>query len=147
MVTITLLGRDWEIAPYKLGAMISAAPFVDAQQERMAEIMHRTGLQIVGTETPEDVARISSLIVQKMTKAEMMLTMKDALGVLHVGIVKIDPSVTMDQLLDEVDPTAGAYAQLLTAMTAVLGAGGLISGEEPAPVAVEELPVDSSAAS
>ncbi|WP_422057313.1 hypothetical protein [Sphingomonas sp.] len=137
---ITLLGRDWEIAPYKLGSMIKAAEFVDAVKARNEAIVERLGAHVESGDTADDL-RVKALQIAAGTSlVEMMQTIRDAVSVLHIGIAKIDPSVTVDQLLDDIDNDAASMAAIIEAMNLVLGQSGLQSGEAMAPAPLADAP-------
>lgn len=130
---VTFLGREFDLAPYKLGGMIAAAPFVDAQRERQEKLELRTGIHVLPTDPPDVRASKALELAQRTTAAEMMANLSDAVNVVHIGIAKLDPSITVEQLLDDVEPTPEGITALLTAMRAVLRQGGLVSGEATAP--------------
>jgi len=137
---VKLLGRDWEIAPYKLGSMIKAAEFVDAVKTRNEKIVERLGAHVESGDTADDL-RVKALQIAAGTSlVEMMATIKDAVSVLHIGIAKLDPSVTVEQLLDDIDNTPEAMTSIIEAMNAVLGQSGMRPGELMAPVQVEDAP-------
>lgn len=133
MTLVKFLGRDWDIAPYKLGPLRQAAPFVDAQKARQQAIGDRLGIYILASDTPEEIRSKSLEIANGTTMEEMLESMADAVRVLHVGIARIDPSVTVDMLLDDIDPTPQDFAVLIGAMNIVLGKSGLHAGELVAP--------------
>jgi len=132
MAKIAIGAREWELAPYKLGAMIAAAPFIDAQKGRQAEISARAGLLATDSEA-EKAAKLTAAT----TMVEMMQNIADAVRVLHVGIVRQDPTVTVESLIDDVDPTPENMTALIVGMQIVLRASGMKSGEAAAPSAAE----------
>jgi hypothetical protein len=132
-VAITLLGREFHLAPYKLGQMIEAAPILDAQQARSAAIGDRAGVAIVPTDPADVRLAKSAQVTAAMTTAEALQEAADAIRILHIGIARIDPSITVQQLLDDVDPSAEGIGAIISAMFAVLGHSGLIPGEAAAP--------------
>jgi len=133
MVTINIGGREWELAPYKLGAMIDAAPFIDAQKERQALLELRAGVAIMPGDEGETLAEKIAKLVAASTVAENMQNLADAVRILHVGIVKLDPSVTAKALIDDVDATPEAMAELMAAVNSVLNKSGMRPGEDKAP--------------
>lgn len=137
---VTLLGRDWEIAPYKLGSMIKAAEFVDSAKARNEAVAERLGIHVLATDTPDQVHVKALQIAHNTTLVEMMATMQDAVAVLHIGIAKIDPSVTVEQMLDDIDNTPEAFAKIIVGMNAVLGQSGMKLGEMTAPAVAEDAP-------
>ncbi len=104
MAGLTIAGRSFEIAPYKLGALRRAAPHIDAINAG---------------------ASIS-------TVEGMMENIEHVIGVLAVGLTKIDPAMTAETLLDMVG--IDDMAALSTALTDVLQESGLApKGEAMAP--------------
>jgi len=105
MVSVTLAGRSFEIAPYKLGALRKAAPHIDAINSAAGDIT---------------------------TIAGMMESAAELVAVLAIGIAATDPTVTADTLLDAlgVDDLPALY----TALTELLRESGLApKGEATAP--------------
>jgi len=152
MAMVTFLGRDFDIAPYRLGAMIEAAPFLDAQKERTKAAQQRAGIEFLPSD--DDATRTLKAIqlASANTMAEAMANMADAVRILHIGIARIDSSVTVQMLLDDVEPTADGIAKVLNAVRAVTSASGLVSGEAKAPDAAapdaaEPSPNDSAPSS
>lgn len=117
MVTITLLGRDFDVAPYKLGSMRKAAPFVD---------------------------RVNATIGSLTTMEGAIAVASDLVGFVQVGLVKIDPTLTVDQL--EEDVGYDDLPALQAAFTSILQASGMRpkAGEVQAPPAAD--PVAASSA-
>jgi hypothetical protein len=140
VIILNILGREVKIAPYKLGAMIEAAPFIDAQRERQRLIGERTGIHILPTD-PDDVRDAKGReFAERTTMVEMMATMKDCIGVLHIGVRKADPTITLEDMLDSFDPVPEDFAQLMHAMNNLLRGSGMQEGEAPAPAQEAEAP-------
>jgi hypothetical protein len=107
MVTVTMGGRSWEVAPYKIGAMRKAAPHIDIINSKVGALS-----------TVEGMASVAS----------------EFLSVLLVGIQKVDPSVTLEQLEDEV--SLADIQDLRDAFQGVLAESGMTrAGEAEAPAA------------
>jgi hypothetical protein len=70
MAKLTILGREFDIAPYKLGELRKAAPFIDNIQRK----------------------------TDAGTLSDLMDSAVDLLNVLSIGLVKIDPMLTPDYL-------------------------------------------------
>jgi hypothetical protein len=132
-IAITLLGRAFELAPYKLGQMIEAAPILDAQQARSAAIAERAGVTFLPTDPADERLAKSARITAAMTTAEALAEAADAIRILHIGIARIDPAITVQHLLDGVEASAEGIGTIIAAMFAVLGHSGLIQGEAAAP--------------
>jgi predicted deacylase len=132
-VAVTLLGREFHLAPYKLGQMIEAAPILDAQQARSAAIAERAGVSFLPTDPADERLAKSAQITAAMTTAEALAEAADAIRILHIGIARIDPSVTVEHLLDSVEASAESIGAIIAAMFGVLGHSGLIQGEAAAP--------------
>lgn len=130
---VHFLERAFELAPYKLGQMLEAAPILDAQQARNAAIGERSGVTILPTDPADVRLAKSQQVTAAMTTAEALQEAADAIRILHIGIAKIDPSVTVQQLLDDVDPTPEGIGAIMAGMLAVLGHSGLTQGEAMAP--------------
>lgn len=75
MTKVAIAGRDYDIAPYKIAQLRKAAPFI--------EKVNATAGSLSSIEGAVEV-------------------MGDLVGFLAVGIAKIDPSVTVDQLEEEI---------------------------------------------
>lgn len=75
MAKLTILGREFDIAPFKLGELRRAAPFIDAIQKRSAE---------------------------GNSLADVMESAIDLLNVMSIGLIKIDPELTPDYLEENV---------------------------------------------
>ena len=75
MARLDIMGRSFEIAPYKLGALRKAAPHIDA----------------------------INITAGALTSVEgMMESQHHTLAVLLIGLQKVDPSITAEMLDDEV---------------------------------------------
>jgi hypothetical protein len=130
---VHFLGRAFELAPYKLGQMLEAAPILDGQQARSAAIGQRAGVTILPTDPIDERIAKSGRITAAMTTVEALQEAADAIRILHIGIAKIDPSITVQQLLDDVDPSPEGLGAIIAGMFAVLGHSGMTTGEAPAP--------------
>lgn len=108
MAKLTILGRDFEIAPYKLASMRRAAPFID---------------------------RINATAGSMTTLEGLTNAAGDFIAVLSIGLVKLDPELTPEMLEEELG--IGDLAVMRDAFTAVMKESGLAAGEVPAPVASE----------
>ncbi len=107
MAIIHILGRDVAIAPYKLGELRRAAPFIDNIQRK---------------------ADGSGSL------AELMDSAVDLLNVLSIGLIKVDPLLTPDYLEDHV--TMDEFVGLQAAFVALSEESGLTrKGEATAPPA------------
>jgi len=109
MAKVVIAGVSYELAPYKLAQLKQAAPFID---------------------------RINAVAGSLSTIEGMTDSACDFLGVLSVGLVKIDPALTLDALEEKVG--LADITSLRDAFKAVLAESGLTSaGEAPAPVSAE----------
>jgi hypothetical protein len=135
MVMITMLGRDFDIAPYSLGDMLKAAPFADAQQARQRSIEERAGVQYLPDDEDEIRVIKAREIARYQTVGETMQGLADSVRILHIGIAKLDPSITVDDLIDGVEPSPNSFQAIYSAAMAVMHASGLQPGESPAPAA------------
>jgi hypothetical protein len=107
MAKLTILGREFDIAPYKLGELRKAAPFIDAIQKRSAE-----GNKL----------------------ADVMESAIDLLEVLSIGLVKIDPMLTPDYL--EANVGMDEFVAMQASFVTLTQESGLKSkGEATAPLA------------
>ena len=107
MATVHILGRDFAIAPYKLGELRRAAPYIDNIQ-RNAD---GTGLL-----------------------SDLMDSAVDLLNVLSIGLVKLDPMLTADYL--EANVSMDEFVGLQAAFVALSEESGLTrKGEAAAPPA------------
>lgn len=107
MATLIIEGRSYEIAPYKLGALRKAAPHIDA---------------------------VNAAIGSLDTIEGMMDNLEHIVGVLSVGLIKLDPALTVEAISDMVGmDDMGALA---TAFREVLQEAGMTpKGEVAAPTA------------
>ncbi len=106
-VIVDVGGREFGIAPYKLGAMKRAAPAIDA---------------------------MNAIAGAFSTMAGMTAALGYALDVLFVGLHAVDPALTRDSLDDAfgIDDAP----RIMSAVQEVLAASGLQpKGEAPAPPA------------
>jgi hypothetical protein len=113
--------------------MLEAAPILDAQQARNAAVGARAGIAVLPTD-PADVREAKSRqMTAAMTTAEALQQAADAVRILHIGIARIDPSIAVQDLLDDVDSTPEGIGAIIAAMFAVLGHSGMTQGEAAAP--------------
>jgi hypothetical protein len=110
MAKVTLGGRDFEIAPYKLGQLRAAAPIIDRINASIPKL--------TDTKVPP-------------TMSDMAASLTDTLAVLYIGIAKADPTVTLEVLEDLVG--IGDQAAVLSAFREVMQESGLGKGEALAP--------------
>lgn len=109
MAKLTILGREFDIAPYKLGELRRAAPFIDNIQK--------------GTEGPGSLGALLDSAV-------------DLLSVLSIGLVKIDPVLTPDYL--EANVSMDEFVALQSAFMGLTEESGLQrKGEAMAPPEAE----------
>lgn len=109
MAKLDIMGRSFEIAPYKLGALRKAAPHIDA---------------------------INNTAGALTTVAGMVESQQHTLAVLLIGLQKIDPSITAEMLDEEVG--IEDIPALIEAFRQIMQESGLSpKGEAPAPVALE----------
>ncbi|GHH09370.1 hypothetical protein GCM10008023_05970 [Sphingomonas glacialis] len=114
MAKLTVSGREYDIAPFKLGAMKAAAPIIE---------------------------RINATIAAKgdgggTTLVDLTEMLGDFCAVLSIGLMKIDATLTPDHLEDELG--FGDMPAIQAAFTAIMRESGLKSaGEVPAPAAGE----------
>jgi hypothetical protein len=105
MAKITIEGRECEIAPYKLGKLRRAAPFID---------------------------RINSIAGALTTVEGMMNASRDACEVISIGLVAADPRFTADFLEDQFGMPE--MAELQTCLKDILTEAGFDQkGEAKAP--------------
>jgi hypothetical protein len=105
MATIRILGRDFAIAPYKLGELRRAAPFIDNIQRKT-----------------DGSGSLSDLMDSAV----------DLLNVLSIGLVKVDPILTPDYL--EANVSMDEFVGLQTAFVELSEESGLQrKGEAAAP--------------
>jgi len=105
MARVVISGRAFDLAPYKLAHLRQAAPFID---------------------------RINATQGALTSVEGMVGSAADFLGVLAVGLTRIDPALTLDALQEMVglsDITA-----LRDGFMEVLVESGMIAGEAAAPV-------------
>lgn len=123
MAKIHILGRDFAIAPYKLGELRRAAPFIDNIQRKT-----------------DGSGSLSDLMDSAV----------DLLNVLSIGLVKVDPMLTPDYL--EANVSMDEFVGLQTAFVDLSEESGLQrKGEVTAPPAAvpegassEPLPTSST---
>jgi hypothetical protein len=113
MARIAIGGRDFDVAPYKLAQLRQAAPYID---------------------------RINATAGALTTVEGMTASACDFLGVLSIGLMRIDPALTLDALEDMVG--LSDIASLRDGFMAVLVESGMIAGEAEVPV-----PADMTGAS
>jgi hypothetical protein len=114
MAKITLDGREFDIAPYKLGSLRKAAPIIDRINATMAKL-----------DSMEGMAQSAS----------------DLAAVLSIGLVKIDPALTPEGLDDLVG--FDDLPAMLACFTEIMEQSGLTQGEATAP-APETAPAGAS---
>jgi hypothetical protein len=105
MAKVTLMGREFDIAPYKIGQLRKAAPIIDRMNARVAGLASVSG---------------------------MVEAAADMIDFLWIGLVRLDPTITLDQLNDEIG--MGDLPAIRDAVLAVMTESGLKSGEAKAPV-------------
>ena len=108
MARVIISGRAFDLAPYKLAQLRQAAPFIDRINASQGALTSVEG---------------------------MVSAAGDFLGVLAVGLARIDPSLTLTVLeemigLDDVPALRDGFME-------VLQESGMIAGEAPAPIAAE----------
>jgi len=108
MARVIISGRAFDLAPYKLAQLRQAAPFIDRINASQGALTSVEG---------------------------MVSAAGDFLGVLAVGLARIDPSLTLTVLeemigLDDVPALRDGGME-------VLQESGMIAGEAPAPIAAE----------
>lgn len=108
MARVTIAGRAFDLAPYKLAQLKAAAAFID---------------------------RINATQGALTSVEGMAASASDFLGVLAVGLVRIDPSLTLPAL-EEMVGLADIPA-LRDGFMAVLVESGMIAGEAEAPAPAE----------
>ena len=123
-VTVKIGDRNFAVAvPYKLRQMEAAAPFIDAINEKArADKAAKAAAERDGEELPEPAL------------AELYQSFRNILGAILPGIVKADPAVTLDMLIDEFDPAE--WQELKSAFDNIFNKSGLASSGEalaPAP--------------
>lgn len=122
-VSVKIGDRTFEVAtPYKLRQMEEAAPVIDAINDRAAkEATAAKDAEAAGVELPQK------------SMVENMTVFREVLGALLPGIKKADPSVTIETLVDEFDPSQ--WGELRSAFDAIFNSKGMLEGEAQAPVA------------
>jgi hypothetical protein len=116
MATITLDGRDFDLAPFKLGALRKAAPILD---------------------------RINAASGSLDSMEVMVDSSADIIEVLAIGLVKIDPAMTAEAVLDivgfdELPMIQRAFVTLM--QESGLAPKGEAQAPAPTPEAVGALP-------
>lgn len=112
MATLDILGRSFEIAPYKLGPLKRAARHIDAVNKAAAE--------------GADIDSLEGLLAP----------VDDVIAVVSIGLVKIDPELTPEYLSEELG--IEDLPKLSLAMRQILAESGMRSvGEAQAPSAPE----------
>jgi hypothetical protein len=136
MAIVHLLGRDIEVAPYKLSAMVRAAPIVDQINEWLKTFRDKaldpsTGEPIEGVIKVEELTRAVGLLVSFVA----------------IGLVKVEPALTEEALCEEFG--IGDFPVLMTAYLAISRASGMGSstGEAQAPSGAAEPKAASKTAS
>ena len=109
MVKVSLLGREFDIAPYKLGDMRRAAPIVDRMNGAAGSLSTLEG----GVEFAGELAAFVA-----------------------IGLSRIDPTLTVEALEDQLG--MDNVRELQVAFQAILRASGLTPGEAKAPSASAE---------
>lgn len=109
MARVVIAGRAFDLAPYKLGALRQASAYID---------------------------RINASQGALSTVEGMVAAAGDFLGVLSVGISRIDPAMTLAALeeivgIDDIPALRDGFME-------VLAESGLVAGEAPAPVLAGE---------
>jgi len=116
MANIHVLGRDFAIAPYKLGELRRAAPFIDNIQRKT-----------------DGSGSLSDLMDSAL----------DLLNVLSIGLVKIDPVLTADYL--EANVSMDEFVGLQTAFLELSEESGLKrKGEATAPTEMASVGASST---
>lgn len=109
-VSVKIGDRSYEVAvPYKLRQLEEAAPFIDAINEAVGAAEGAPAM--TGT----------------------MQALRNMLGALLPGIRKLDPSVTLEALVDEFDPNE--WQEIRVAFDAIFKRSGLGAGEAVAAAA------------
>lgn len=118
MARLTIAGREFDIAPFKLGALKRAAPTIDRINERLGVF-----------------SMANASMEQLLDNAD------DLVQVLGIGLAKIDPECTAEWLgeaagFQDIPALAKAYTELM-AESGFSHGGGEAPGEAPAPAAEE----------
>lgn len=106
MVTVTLSGRDFDVAPYKLGSLRKAAPIVE---------------------------RINTIAGSLTTFEGAIEAGCELAALVSIGLVKLDPTLTAEALQEQLGIEDMSAIQ--KAATDILTASGIIQGEARAPTA------------
>jgi hypothetical protein len=106
MVTVTLLGRDFDVAPYKLGALRKAAPIVERINTTAGSLTTFEG-------AVEAACELAALV--------------------SIGLVKLDPALTAEALEEQLGMED--MPALQKAALDILSVSGLSQGEAKAPTA------------
>ena len=105
MATVTILGRSFEIAPFKLGALKLAAPHIDA---------------------------INATSGALTTMEGMIASAEHTIAILAVGLSKLDPTLTVEKLTEEIG--FEDFPLISRAVSEILSESGLApKGEAKAP--------------
>jgi hypothetical protein len=110
MARVIIAGRGFDLAPYKLAQLKAAAPFID---------------------------RINATQGALTSVEGMAASASDFLGVLAVGLMRIDPSLTLEALEEMVG--LADIPSLRDGFMAVLVESGMIAGEIEAPAPAEPM--------
>jgi hypothetical protein len=127
MAKVTVAGRDFEIAPFKIGAMRRAAPFIDRINKRAADFMKDKPIE-------GEIPKIEGL-------PDLLC---DIIAIVAIGLERIDPAMTAEALEDEIG--FSDMAAMRIAYTEILAESGMNQGEAQAPVEAG-LPVASKTSS
>lgn len=107
MAKITLMGRDFDVAPYMIAELEEAAPFIDRINA-----------------TPGSVTSVTGGVAATV----------DLIGFLAVGLSRVDPALTADEIKKRVG--LADIAAMQTAFNEILTDSGLgAKGEAMAPSA------------
>jgi hypothetical protein len=116
MAKLNIMGRDFEIAPYKIAQMRRAAPYID--------LINSTG----GAMTKPG----ATMSIEELTEVAGYFV-----GFLSIGVIKVDPTITVAAL--EEDVGIGDLEGMRLAFTDILVESGLVArGEAAAPAPVPE---------
>jgi hypothetical protein len=108
MAKLTIDGRDYDIAPYKLNQMRKAAPFID---------------------------KINATAGAMNTMEGMYESAADLIEVLAIGVSKIDPAMTAEAIGDALSGSVEELKALQVTFKDLLLESGLTPGEAKAPLA------------
>jgi hypothetical protein len=126
-ITLEIEGRPYEVAPFKIGDLRKAAPFIDEINARNKALKNA-----------EEEGREPGL-------QDLTALFRAMLEVLSVGLIKIDPELTADRLEEMVDFTF--LNSLKVAVFALMKSSGLGAGEAKAPSPPAEEGAEASASS